>query len=220
MRYADPELAATACEGALGRGYTAIKLHEVGLREIEACRQAIGPDTPMSVDVNCAWSRDFVTRERSKLDELNLAWLEEPVFPPEDFDELRALRSPNLPLAAGENWCTAWQFQQANGAVDILQPSVTKVGGISEYLSIVDIARSTRSPVIPHCPYFGPGFYATLHLAAAHEEIDKIEILYVEPDAWLSDVSRLRSGDRVSVPPGPGLGFEPDPDVTSRYRRA
>ncbi|MGW1269149.1 mandelate racemase/muconate lactonizing enzyme family protein [Streptomyces sp. NPDC002491] len=220
MRYGDTALAVAACEQALGRGYTAIKLHETDMATISACREAIGPDVPLSVDVNCQWGSRFFTEHRKELAGLGVAWVEEPVFPPEDFSALAALRSPGIPLAAGENWCTAEQFAQSGGAVDIWQPSVTKVGGISEYLRILAMAAAQGHPVVPHCPYFGPGYFATLHLAAAHPAMDDIEILYTDPEAWLCDVEGLRDGGALSVPAGPGLGFEPDPDVMEKYRRA
>ncbi|MFP3335690.1 enolase C-terminal domain-like protein, partial [Pseudomonas sp. SIMBA_064] len=81
---------------------------------------------------------------------------------------LANLRGHGVPLSAGENWCTAVQFEQAllAGAVDSIQPSVTKVGGISECLRIAALAERHDAVVLPHCPYFGPGLVATLHLAA------------------------------------------------------
>ena len=100
-----------------------------------------------------------------------------------------------------------------------MQPSVTKVGGISEFLRVADLCAAAGVPVVPHCPYYGPGFHATLHAAAARGNVDDVEMLWVAPEAWLCDIASLRSGDRVRVPDGPGLGFEPDPEVIERYRR-
>ena len=53
------------------------------------------------------------------------------------------------------------------GAIDIAQPSVTKIGGIGEMLRVIDLCRADGVEVVPHCPYFGPGFIATLHIIAA-----------------------------------------------------
>jgi L-alanine-DL-glutamate epimerase-like enolase superfamily enzyme len=220
LRYGDADLATAACREALAAGYRIIKLHETDLEVIAACRDEVGPDIALSVDVNCQWGAEFVRANRFRLIDLGIAWLEEPLFPPEDFAGLRELRSPRLPLAAGENWCTATQFAAAAESVDIWQPSVTKVGGITEYLKILQLAAFRSVPVVPHCPYFGPGFYATLHLATAHTQMDRIEILWVDPDAWLSDASLFRDGPSIQAPTDPGLGFAPDPDVLARYRRA
>jgi L-alanine-DL-glutamate epimerase-like enolase superfamily enzyme len=220
MRYGDATLAARAVRDARAAGYAAVKLHETGLREIAACREALGDEVPMSVDVNCQWTAGFVERNRARLQELSVAWLEEPIFPPEDFAGLARLRSPGLALAAGENWGPARQFESSGDAVDIWQPSVTKVGGISEYLKIIDAARRWGRRLIPHCPYFGPGYFATLHLAAACNVMDNIEVLWTQPDAWLCEVESLRDKNVVAVPQAPGLGFEPDESVLARYRRA
>jgi L-alanine-DL-glutamate epimerase-like enolase superfamily enzyme len=221
MRYDDVSLVARTCEAALAQGYTAVKMHEREPASIAAGREAVGIDVPLATDVNCGYTAEYVAEQRAALEGLGLAWLEEPIFPPEDYAALAALRSPELRIAAGENWCTSLQFQRAGevGAVDIMQPSVTKVGGISEFLRAADVAAAFGLPVIPHCPYYGPGFHATLHAAAARPGVDDVEMLWVAPEAWLADVQSLRSGDRVRVPDGPGLGFEPDLDVIARYRR-
>jgi L-alanine-DL-glutamate epimerase-like enolase superfamily enzyme len=172
--------------------------------------------------VNCAWSVEFVEQNRAALEELNLAWLEEPVFPPEDYAALRSLRGRPAPIAAGENWTTARQCEEAlaAGAVDIIQPSITKVGGVSEYVRAIDAAEVAGVAVMPHSPYFGPGFFASLQVAAARPHIQALEYNFVRPDAWLAEVESLRQGDRIAVPDTPGIGFEPDPSVMAHYRRA
>jgi L-alanine-DL-glutamate epimerase-like enolase superfamily enzyme len=220
MRYERPHLAVPACEQALARGFSSIKLHEIDVDVIAACRVALGSSVPLSIDVNCAWSIDRLARERDRLLGLELAWLEEPIFPPEDLPGLKALRSPELLIAAGENWSPAFQFHVAMNSVDILQPSVTKVGGISQFLEVLELTRETSLRVIPHCPYFGPGLLATMHLAAASDQPLLLEFLYVDPDAWLLDVPSLRRGDRLLLPEEPGLGFSPDANIIATYRRA
>lgn len=222
VRYADGEVAPNICRKALDMGFKDIKLHEVTIAEIAQCRQAIGYDVPLSTDVNCGWSIADTRAWLPKLAELQLAWLEEPIFPPEDFATLNSLRGQGVSLSAGENWCSAFQFEQAlkAGAVDSVQPSVTKVGGISECLRIAELARQYDTPVLPHCPYFGPGFLATLHLAVAQEQVAQIEYLFVEPDAWLYDIQGMRHGHLLEIPQGSGLGQQMDQSVFDRFRRA
>jgi len=222
VRYSDPALVSAACQSALNAGFQSFKLHEIDFNEISAGRAALGPDRSMCVDVNCAWSVEFVEQNRQALADLNLAWLEEPVFPPEDFASLRRLRVGPAPIAAGENWSTARQCEQAlsAGAVDIIQPSITKVGGVSEYVKAIDAAEAAGVVVMPHSPYFGPGLFASLHVAAARPVVQALEYNFVKPEAWLADVEGLRSGDRLDIPRTPGIGFAPDPDVLRRYRRA
>ena len=77
-----------------------------------------------------------------------------------------------LDIAAGENACTAHQFRQmmAAGAVSHAQPSVTKVGGITEYLKVAALADELGVRLAPHSPYFGPGLLATLHLLSLRDD--------------------------------------------------
>ncbi|MCP8896198.1 mandelate racemase/muconate lactonizing enzyme family protein [Shinella daejeonensis] len=221
VRYAEEQLVVDASIEVLDAGFRRIKLHEITLPAIRASRRTVGNGIDICVDVNCAWSVDFVEANRKELDALQLTWLEEPIYPPEDFTALAGLRGKGLNIAAGENWCTSFQVEEAlkAGAVDYLQPSMTKIGGISEYLKIVDIAESHGSTLMPHSPYFGPGFYASLQVAAARPAIAVLEYNFVRPDAWLADVEGLRDGELITVPDRPGIGFEPDPDVIRKYGR-
>ena len=222
VRYGDTAIAPSVCEAALADGFTDLKLHEITLGDIEACRRAVGDAVPISVDVNCNWSPDQSLNALSALSDLGVSWLEEPTFPPEGYDDLASLRGQGLPIAAGENWCTAVQFAAAlaAGAVDLAQPSVTKVGGVSEFMRVAAVAAAAGVDLMPHCPYFGPGMYASLQLARALPAVLQLEWLYVQPDAWLSPIEDLRSGGMVAVPDEPGLGFAPDAAVLQRYRRA
>lgn len=218
VRYGDAGIAARFSRQAADEGYGAIKLHEITLDEIAACRRAVGT-LDMAVDVNCAWEPDEARRNIAALADLNTLWLEEPLFPPEDVGALAALGQA-VPLAAGENLCTAHQFAPLirSGAVTFAQPSVTKVGGITEFLKVAEIASAAGMTLMPHSPYFGPGYHATLHLCAALGSCDLFEYLYVWPDALPDRRTPLPRQGSIAVPEGPGLGFEPDPDIVERYR--
>lgn len=221
VRYADNHVAPAICEKALKAGFRDIKLHETTVAEVAACRRAIGDNVPLATDVNCSWTPAQTYERLPELQALKLAWLEEPIFPPEDFATLASLRARGVPLSAGENWCTRIQFEQAleQGAVDSIQPSVTKVGGISECLRIGEVAREHHAVVLPHCPYFGPGFLATLHLAAVQPWVPQIEYLFVEPAGWLYDIEDLRSDHLLHVPQSKGLGLAMDMNVFEHFSR-
>jgi L-alanine-DL-glutamate epimerase-like enolase superfamily enzyme len=221
VRYDDTDVAPRVCELALEDGFTDLKLHEITLPDIAACRRAAGDGVPIAVDVNCNWTVESAGEHIPRLMELGASWLEEPTYPPEGYADLQGLRGRGLPIAAGENWCTAVQFQAAlaAGAVDVAQPSVTKVGGITEFVAVAELCARSGVDLLPHSPYFGPGMHASLHLAAALPNVRQLEWLYVSPDAWLAPLEVLHGG-RVPVPEGTGLGFEPDPEVMARYRRA
>lgn len=104
VRYNDTEIAPRICKKALDKGFDSLKLHEINMATIEACHAATGGSIPISVDVNCSWdmatARDNLQRLRQMS---NILWLEEPIFPPEDFAALNSLRNSDVPIAAGEN---------------------------------------------------------------------------------------------------------------------
>lgn len=223
VRYGDGAATAAMCRRALDQGYRDIKLHEIDLAVIEAAHAEIAGRAPVSVDVNCAWDDAQTRRAIARMHELGgFSWVEEPIFPPEDFARLAGLREHGVPIAAGENWCTAVQFAQAvqAGAVDYLQPSVTKVGGITEFVDIVALAHDAKVGVLPHSPYFGPGFIATLHLATAYQDLLQVEYHYVEPAGELIDLAPIRKGHMFTLNDAPGLGLAPDEAVVGRFVRA
>src|SRR5207302_3823363 len=124
------------CERGLSQGYTAVKLHEVADAAVAAAREVVPTEIPLMLDRNCEWQRDDAVRMAQRFERHHLHWLEEPVFPPEDFAALRAVgESSGIATAAGENLCFATQFAAlvASQAVKFAQPSVTKVGGVTEF---------------------------------------------------------------------------------------
>lgn len=221
FHYGDAEIVAERCQVASGQGYRWIKLHETAECEVAAARKQLGDDIPLMVDTNCPWTPAEARRHALAFKPYGIHWLEEPIFPPEDFASLARLQqSTGISLAAGENACTSFDFQKMfmAGAVTYAQPSVTKVGGITEFVKAAALARAHGVEVMPHCPYFGPGFPASLHLAAALPEGALLERLYVDLEASLyGDLIDAVDGD-FRVPNGPGLGVEPDPNVIASYR--
>ena len=220
LRYADAALVTRYCEQAVGEGYGAIKLHEVSEPVIAAARAA-APAAALLLDVNCEWSVEDAIAIGRRLAPLRLDWFEEPVFPPEDGTGLRAVgEACGIPIAAGENCCFVTQFAALfdSRAVQYAQPSVTKVGGITEFRKVAKLAAERGVKLAPHSPYFGPGALATLHLIAALAPEARFEYFYLQADAWLYGNLLSPQRGELAVPLGPGLGADPDPDVVRRYR--
>jgi L-alanine-DL-glutamate epimerase-like enolase superfamily enzyme len=222
LRIGTPDLIAGECETALRRGYTAIKLHETTTSAVFAARRAIGANIPLMVDMNCPLTAAQATAFAHECKAAAPMFLEEPVWPPEDFAALAETRvNGGLDIAAGENACTIHQFRQMMnaGAVSYAQPSVTKVGGITEYLAVVALADGMGVRLAPHSPYFGPGFLATLQLMSLRDDRTFVEVFYMNQAAslWRGAIDVGADG-MVAVPEGPGLGYEPDREVMERYR--
>jgi L-alanine-DL-glutamate epimerase-like enolase superfamily enzyme len=222
LRIGTPDLVASECEAALRRGYRAIKLHETTTPAVFAARRAIGADIPLMVDMNCPLDGPAAIAFAQACQAAAPKFLEEPVWPPEDFATLAEVRNKGgLDIAAGENACTAYQFRQmmTAGAVSYAQPSVTKVGGITEYLRVAALADEMGVKLAPHSPYFGPGLLATLQLMSLRDDGSFVEVFYMNRAAclWGSDIDADANGT-IAVPEGPGLGYEPDKNIMERYR--
>src|ERR1700682_2250588 len=113
LRIGTPELVASECATALRRGYSAIKLHETTTPAVFAARQAIGAGIPLMVDMNCPLDGADAIAFAQACRPAALKWLEEPVWPPEDFATLADVRAKGgVDIAAGENACTVHQFRQ------------------------------------------------------------------------------------------------------------
>lgn len=221
FRYNDPDQLADAVRAALKEGFHTIKLHERGVKEAEAAREAAGAETPMMMDTNCAWSPREAFAMAHALRPSGLRWLEEPVFPPEDFGTLAALQAQTgIPIATGENACTAFEFDKMirAGAASYVQPSVTKVGGVTELRKVAALAEVGGVEMVPHSPYFGPGLLATLHLVAAQPRAVPIEYFRLAIEAKPFGERAEPKGGSFALPTAPGLGLEPDAGFLATYR--
>lgn len=221
IRYTDPKTVAKNVERAAGQGFRHVKLHEIEVAPTQAARNAGGEDMGLMLDVNCPWSVREALDMAEKLRPLNLRWLEEPVWPPENAAGLAQVRAQGgIPVAAGENAATLVQYQQLleAGAVDFLQPSPTKMGGITELRKVFALAAAQNVTVMPHSFYDGPGFLAGVHVNAAVGQGSLVEWRYFDLEATLYGGAGLPENGAITVPQGPGLGMDPDPDVIKRFR--
>jgi D-galactarolactone cycloisomerase len=222
LRYSKADTVGRICAGRAARGFKFIKLHEHAVDAVMAARDAVGPDVAVMNDVNCPWTVAEAMEMERAYRPANLYWLEEPVWPPEDHSGLaRVRRAGSTKIAAGENAAGLHDFRDAfeKGAVDIAQPSVTKIGGVTEMRKIVALAEAHAIDVIPHCAYFGPGNLASIHVVAAQPMDTLLEHLYADLEANPYGDSMNADNGKVRVPQGPGLGVEPDMRVVEKHRQ-
>ena len=220
LRYIDPDLVGERSAAASAEGFRWIKLHERTEEAVAASRRAIPPEAKLMVDTNCPWTLAEAIAKAEAFEPHDVHWLEEPLWPPENFDGLAELRHrAGMAIAAGENACTAWQFQAMlrAEAVDIAQPSVTKVGGVTEMRKVETLCNLANVRYVPHSPYFGPGFLATLHLLAVADAEEPVERFFGRHEAEIfGDLCKVEDG-RIAVPDTPGLGADPSPEVIRDY---
>ncbi len=223
MRYGNPVDVRRVTRQAIERGYRYIKLHEVELDEIRAAVEAAGSKARVMLDTNCPWTVEQALQMSEELSDLGLYWLEEPVWPPENFRGLAIVRSKGIHrIAAGENTGSLHDFAAMIDAraIDIAQPDVAKTGGLTEVLKIAALCEAEGIEFCPHCALFGPGQVATVHLTAAHRSVPLLERLYCDFESELYGEAMMPKGGRIKVPTEAGLGLEPDAGVLKKYRVA
>ena len=206
---------------ALERGHRRIKLHERTPEAVAAARAVTGPDIPIMVDTNCAWTPDKAADAVKAMAPSKPYWVEEPVWPPEDYESLAVVRrSSGVPLAMGENATGALDFRKmmAAGAADFVQPSVVKIGGLTNLWQIATEAEAAGATCVPHAFFFGPGYLATLHAIAAKARPAPIERLFADVGytAYAKTVPVVDGV--VDLPDGPGLGADPEDEMIAQFR--
>ena len=220
LRYESPAEVRQAVAAVLDQGFTAVKLHQTDVASVAAAREVAGPDVDVMLDTNCPWTVEEAIAVGRRLEPYALRWLEEPVWPPEDYAGLARVRQAlRVPIACGENDATVFAFREilAAGAADVVQPSITKVGGIAEMKKIATLAAAANVTFVPHSFYFGPGLAATLHVAAATPGVPYVELPPGQLAAPLLAEPIRQAAGVATVSDRPGLGADPDPDVLKRY---
>lgn len=224
VRYSDPSLVRTSVRQVIEAGFSTLKLHEIEISAIRAARDEAGPDIELMLDVNCPWTLLQARAIADDLKTIDLKWLEEPLWPPENFGGLAELRrATGIPIAAGENIYTLMDFERllAARAVDFVQPSPAKMGGISELRKVFPLAAVHNTTVMPHSFYDGPGLLAAVHATAALGTANSmIEWRWFDLEATIYGHALRPKHSRISVPQGAGLGIDPDPDVIGKFRLA
>jgi L-alanine-DL-glutamate epimerase-like enolase superfamily enzyme len=220
LRYQTPPEIARVVVRYLEAGFQAIKLHQVDVKSVSMAREVAGDHIELMLDVNCPWTVEEAVGMAQALAPYRLAWLEEPVWPPDDYAGLaRVRKEAGVPIASGENEGTVYGFAAllAQDAADILQPSVTKVGGVSEWRRVAALAVQHNKQVAAHSFYCGPGLAATLHLMAALPGCTYVELPGCSLEVPLLQEPLEAQGGTIGVPESPGLGVALNTEVLQKY---
>ncbi len=195
---------------------------------VRAAREAIGPDNLLMVDAggsDAYWRQGYkwALRTAEMLANYHVAWFEEALTPDAFADYVALRRAAPLPIAGGEVLTRRQTFQAwiEAGAFDIVQPDVTKVGGISEERKIGWMAQEHGMRFIPHGWNTAIGLAADLQLASAFPDTDLVEYLTGSPfiDAIVAERWQLDADGMLAIPTAPGLGVSIDRDALARYTR-
>jgi len=193
---------------------------------VRAARQAVGPGVPLMVDAggsDAYWPQDFkwALRTAHMLAAYDVGWFEEPLQP-DALDDYVALRQQSpVRIAGGEKFTRRQYFQlwlQAK-AFDIVQPDVTKAGGISEVRRVAWMAEENGIHCIPHGWNTAVGLAADLQLASALPGTDMIE--YITGSPYVDELAvggwALDEEGMLIIPDAPGLGLTLDLEALAQY---
>lgn len=195
---------------------------------VRAAREAIGPDAKLMVDAggsDAFWNQGYkwALRTADMLAAYDVAWFEEPLPPDALADYVRLREHSPVPIAGGEVLTRRQSFQPwlDAGAFDIVQPDVTKVGGLSEERRIAWMAIERGIRFIPHGWNTAVGLAADLQLASAFPGTDLVE--YLDGSPFIDDIVaspwRLDADGMLPIPASPGLGLALNPDAVARHTR-
>jgi L-alanine-DL-glutamate epimerase and related enzymes of enolase superfamily len=234
----EPERMADELLPVKERGFRAFKIgwgpfgkrgHAVDEAIVRAAREAVGPNSLLMVDAGASdafWPQNYkwAVRTAEMLAAYDVAWFEEPL-PPDALDDYLALRNASkVPIAGGEVLTRRQSFQPwlASRAFDIVQPDVTKCGGLSEQRRIAWMAADNGVRFIPHGWNTAVGLASDLQIASALPGTDLVEYLTGSPfiDEIVAGCWRLDEDGMLEIPSKPGLGVEIDPDGLARNSEA
>jgi L-alanine-DL-glutamate epimerase-like enolase superfamily enzyme len=174
LGYQEPKALVAEALPLVEAGYKAVKLR-VGdtpardLARVAAVRKALGDDIAILVDANTGYTVADARKAMPGYDEHDVGWLEEP-FPAHDYESYAlAAAFGSVPLAAGENHYTRFEFNRLieDGSVTVLQPDLSKTGGVTEGLRVAHLASAWKLPINPHTSMTGLNMAATIHFLAA-----------------------------------------------------
>lgn len=195
---------------------------------VAACRETVGPGFVMMVDVCYCWNNaKEALRVLNRLEPYDVFFLETPLQL-DDLDGYAFLHDHSpIRIAAGELQNTRFEFLDLmdRGKVDVAQPDIGRVGGLTEARRVCDMAADRGRLIVPHCWKTGIGIAASAHLSAATAHCPYIEFLPAQLSESLLRrelvIDELRMVDgQIPLPQLPGLGIELNLDAVDKYQAA
>ncbi|MBT3345616.1 MAG: mandelate racemase/muconate lactonizing enzyme family protein [Gemmatimonadetes bacterium] len=222
-----PTQLAEEAAGYVKAGFRRMKMRLARTEEYDraavlAVQEAIGPENDLMVDASMRYHPELARRMGEFFAEQDVFWYEEP-FAPEDLDHYAQLRGTvDVPIAAGENEFGYQGFRELAraGAVDILQPDVSRCGGLTETWRVLKLAEEHGLRVATHTWSDAIAVIANAHAVAASPagitvEIDQTRTPFI--DALLGGPLVVADG-QLDLGDAPGLGIELDEDVLAEFR--
>ncbi len=210
-------------------GFTAVKLGYGPLgtdvrRDVElaaAAKEVAGRDVEVMIDIGHGYTLKMAMQAAREFADMGIYWMEEPL-PPEDMEGYQRLcGSTSLRIAAGEQDAGCWTFRRLiwEACLDVIQPDISRVGGLTEAKRIAYMAHEANRLCVPHAFRTGVLVAACLHLIAAIPNSAFLEFSVTDSALrreLLTTPFQVVKG-RVAVPTKPGLGIEINPETVKTY---
>jgi len=234
----EPDAMAERLGGLVEQGFTAFKLgwgpfgrHSDRLDEqiVSRAREVVGPDALLMVDAGASdgfapHTYTWALRTATMLASYGVEWFEEPLPPDALHDYVELRRHAPVRIAGGEVLTRRQSFMPwlRAHALDIVQPDVTKVGGLSEQRRIARAAEDHGVAFVAHGWNTAVGLAADLQLASAMAHTELVEYKVGSPyvDELTVEGMELDADGTLAIPDRPGLGITLDPDALARYTNA
>ena len=223
MGYDTPAEVAETALHCVAEGYTAIKLHQVSsnaISSVRAVREAVGDKITLMLDVSGAWNPKQAVENAKKLEQYNIFWLEEPIWPVDDYDGLTCLRErTSILIAGGESENTHYGFREliTRHAVDIIQPDIATAGGILTCRKIFALAEAWNLQIATHSFTFGPALAAAVHLSLSNNRSEYVEVCATPIEEYYMHPTLRPEKGYLTLTDKPGLGIEIDEEVVKKY---
>lgn len=193
------------------------------LRLIRAARRALGPDRLLMIDIAMNWKEYKPGLDACRAyEQEGVYWVEEPFRVEQRSDFARLRQATALNITAGEELSSMEEFEAylREGCVDILQPDLSRCGGLTVARKVLDLAKRYQVPIIPHNFKSGLLMSATLQFIAALPDAKYLEYCGQETvlsRSLITEPVTVKDG-YVDIPDRPGLGVELNMDTVNRYR--
>ena len=187
------------------------------IERLAAVRKEVGDDVAIYVDANNGYFPKQAIYMAKEFEDFQVGWFEEPTLADDPRGLAKISNATTIPIATGEHEYTKYGFRelmQAEG-VDIVQPDVGRVGGVTEWMKVAHMAHGFNLPVAPHAVQL-----VHLHLACATPNLKVVEYMNValEGDSiWYTEFPKQKNGSWTPFHDKPGLGLELDHYAVSKY---
>jgi D-arabinonate dehydratase len=187
------------------------------IQRLAAVRKAVGDDIGIFIDANNGYYPKQAIYMAKEFEQYQVGWFEEPLIA-DDIQGMAEIKAAiNIPVATGEHEYTKYGFREliSLGGVDIVQPDIGRVGGVTEWMKVAHMAHGFDLPVAPHAVQL-----VHLHVACATPNLKIVEYMNtaLEGDRiWYTEFPQPKNGMWSPYPDKPGLGLELDPYAVEKY---